>query len=66
MGAIIRIGLRYGAGFLVARGFLGESDGNMLAADPEVAAAIEMGIGVALGAASESWYYLAKRFGWSV
>lgn len=66
MGAIIRIGLRYGAGFLVARGLLGESDGNMLAADPEVAAAIEMGIGVALGAASEAWDYLAKRFGWSV
>ena len=38
----------------------------MLAADPEVAAATEMGIGVALGAASEAWYYLAKRFGWSV
>lgn len=66
MGAIIRIGLRYGAGFLVARGLLGESDGNMLAADPEVAAVIETGVGLALGAASEAWYWLAKRFGWSV
>lgn len=66
MGAIIRIGLRYGAGFLVARGLLGESDGNMLAADPEVAALIETGVGLALGAASEAWYYLAKRLGWDV
>jgi len=66
MGAIIRIGLRYGAGFLVARGLLGESDGNMLASDPEVAALIETGIGLALGAASEAWYYLAKRFWWNV
>lgn len=66
MGAIIRIGLRYGAGFLVARGLLGESDGNMLASDPEVAALIETGIGLALGAASEAWYWLAKKFGWSV
>jgi len=66
MGAIIRIGLRYGAGFLVARGLLGESDGNMLASDPEVAALIETGVGFALGAASEAWYWLAKRFGWSV
>ena len=66
MGAIIRIGLRYGAGFLVARGLLGESDGNMLASDPEVAALIETGVGLALGAVSEAWYYLAKRFGWGV
>lgn len=66
MGAIIRIALRYGAGILVTRGFLGESDGNMLASDPEVAALIETGIGVALGAASEAWYWLAKRFRWSV
>lgn len=66
MGAIIRIALRYGAGFLVARGLLGESDGNMLASDPEVAALIETGVGLALGVASEGWYWLAKRFGWSV
>jgi len=66
MGAIIRIGLRYGAGFLVARGLLGESDGNMLASDPEVAALIETGVGLAIGVTSEAWYYLAKRFGWGV
>lgn len=66
MAPIIRIVLRYGAGFLVARGLLGESDGNMLAADPEVAAAIETGVGLAIGAVSEGWYWLAKRFGWGV
>lgn len=66
MAAIIRIVLRYGAGFLVARGLLGESDGNMLASDPEVAALIETGVGLAIGVTSEAWYYLAKRFGWGV
>lgn len=50
----------------MARGLLGESDGNMLASDPEVAALIETGLGLALGAASEAWYWLAKRFGWNV
>ena len=64
MGAIVRIVLRYAAGFLVARGLLGESDGNMLAADPEVAALIETGVGLAIGAVSEGWYWLAKRLGW--
>lgn len=66
MGPLIRIVLRYGAGFLVARGMLGESDGNMLAADPEVAASIETGIGLAIVLVSEAWYWLARRFGWSV
>lgn len=64
MGAIVRILLRYAAGFLVARGLLGESDGNMLASDPELAALIETGIGLGLGVLSEFWYWLAKQLGW--
>lgn len=65
MSVFIRIFLRYLAGVLVARGLLMESDGNMLAGDPELAALLEMGIGMALGAISEAWYVLARRFGWS-
>jgi hypothetical protein len=65
MSVFVRIFLRYLAGVLVARGFLMESDGNMLAADPELASLIEMGLGLALGAVSEAWYALARKFGWS-
>lgn len=65
MSVFIRILLRYGAGFLIARGFLGENDGNMLAADPEVAAALELAAGTALGVVSEVWYMIARRLGWA-
>lgn len=64
MGVIIRIALRYGAGALVARGLLGESDGNMLASDPEVAAQLELAAGAILSLISEGSYALAKRLGW--
>ena len=64
-GAIARILLRYLAGVLVARGLLMESDGNMFASDPDIAALMEMGVGVALGAISEGWYVVAKRMGWN-
>jgi hypothetical protein len=65
MSVFVRIVLRYGAGFLVARGLLGESDGSMLAADPEVASFLEMAGGAALGAISEAWYMFARKLGWS-
>ncbi len=58
---LIRIGLRYGAAFLVARGFLSADDGATLATDPDV----QMVIGTALGALAEGWYFLARKFGWS-
>ncbi|MCZ8545084.1 hypothetical protein OOJ09_12895 [Mesorhizobium qingshengii] len=63
-GLIIRIGLRYGAGFLVARGLLGADDAAGFSTDPDIAAAIEAGAGVAVGAVVEGWHYLARRFGW--
>lgn len=53
--------LRYGAAFLVARGFLSADDGATLATDPDV----QMVIGTALGALAEGWYFLARKFGWS-
>lgn len=58
---IIRIGLRYGAAYLVARGLLSPDDGASLATDPDV----QMLIGTAMGAAAEGWYWAARRFGWS-
>ena len=58
---IIRIGLRYGAAYLVARGLLSPDDGATLATDPDV----QMALGVAMGAAAEGWMMLAKRFGWA-
>jgi hypothetical protein len=61
MSVFVRIFLRYLAGVLVAKGFLGDADGNMLATDPDVAALLEMSIGFAIGAASEAWYWLSKR-----
>lgn len=66
MSAVItRILLRYAAGALVAHGLLASDVGNQLAMDPDVLAALEVGVGAILMAISEGWYYLARRFGWS-
>lgn len=65
MGVFIRIFLRWAAGFLIAKGIFNESDANLITADPELAAMIEMGLGMALGAISEGWYVLARKFGWA-
>lgn len=63
-GAFARIGLRYIAGFLVARGLLSAYDGDFLSNDPDLAMLVELGAGVAAGFAAEGWYWLAKRMGW--
>jgi hypothetical protein len=63
-GLIARIALRYVAGVLVARGLLGADDATGFIADPDIAAGIEAGIGVAIGGVVEGWHYLARRFGW--
>lgn len=64
MDVVARILLRYGAGFLVAKGLLFPDMGAALEKDPEMLAWVQIGLGVALGAASEAWYWLAKRLGW--
>ncbi|TGS63024.1 hypothetical protein EN844_24650 [Mesorhizobium sp. M3A.F.Ca.ET.201.01.1.1] len=61
---IIRIALRYGAGVLVARGLLGSDDASAFSTDPGVQMALETGLGLAIGGATEAWHYLARRFGW--
>lgn len=58
---LIRIALRYGAAYLVARGLLTDEAGATIATDPDV----QMMIGVGMGSVAEGWYYLARRFGWS-
>ena len=62
---VTRILLRYISGALVVRGLLGADDGSMFANDPDVAMALETGLGLAVGAATEGWYYLARKWGWS-
>lgn len=65
MSVAVRIFLRWAAGFLIAKGIFSESDANLITSDPELAAMIEMGVGMALGAISEGWYVLARKFGWA-
>lgn len=60
----IRIGLRYLASALIVKGLLSPELGEALQKDPEVLAAIQVALGVAAGAISEGWYWLAKRMGW--
>jgi len=59
-GAIARIVLRYVAGFVI-----GPAVGAALANDPDVVNLATIGVGIAIAALSEGWYWLAKRFGWS-
>lgn len=65
MDVAIRIGLRYLAGFLVAKGFLMPDLGDALQKDPEILAAVQVAAGLAVGAISEGWYWLAKKLGWN-
>ncbi|RWM29390.1 hypothetical protein [Mesorhizobium sp.] len=60
-----RIGLRYGAGVLVARGLMGADDASAFSTDPDVQMVIETGAGLVISAISESWYWLAHKFGWA-
>lgn len=64
-GALLRIAIRYAVGALVARGFLSSDLGGSLSTDPDVEAAIQVGIAAAIGVAVEGWYWLAKRLGWA-
>lgn len=65
MGAIVRILLRYVVGALVAKAFISPDLGNTIVADPEIEMALQLGLGLAIGAATETFYALAKRWGWA-
>lgn len=56
-GAVARISLRYGAGYL-----LGAATGKALAADADLV----MVVGLVVAAAVEGFYTLAKKRGWSL
>lgn len=65
MTVFIRIGLRYVAAFLVARGLLDPGLGDAVATDPDVLAAAHIVGGALAALVAEGWYWLAKRMGWS-
>lgn len=64
-GVFARILLRYLAAVLVARGFMTDNIGTMLAGDADVLSAVTAAVGIAMAAAVEGWYFLARKFGWS-
>lgn len=61
---ITRIALRYIAGALVVRGFLGSDDAAAFTSDPDIQMAIEAGLGLAIAGATEAWHWAARKFGW--
>lgn len=64
LGPISRILLRVLVGILVGKAWFSPEDANALTSDPEIAAMIEAGLAAAIWAATEGWYWLAKRMGW--
>lgn len=62
---VIRIGLRYLAGFLVAKGVIDTNMGANLAADADILSVLEIAAGLAIAAATEVFYILARRLGWA-
>ena len=62
---IIRIGLRYLAAALVAKGVLSPEIGGLLSNDPDISMMVEIAAGAIIGLSAEAWYYLASRFGWA-
>lgn len=72
--AVSRIILRYLAGALVAYGMIEADLGKTLAADKDVYGLLLVGVdfaiatfpGLVVGAVSEAWYAMAKKFGWKL
>lgn len=59
-----RIILRYGVGYLAAKGFIPEELMNLVATDPDLQMIVHSVIGAALVAAIEGAYKLAQKYGW--
>lgn len=57
---IARIALRYAAAALITRGLLSPGDADTIVNDPDV----QIAVGALFGVVSESWFALAKKFGW--
>lgn len=58
---LARIILRYASGALVTYGVIPHDQAAELAMDPELA----LLVGAGIGALTEGFYVLARRFGWS-
>lgn len=61
---IARIILRYLSGFLVSYGLLSPDMGSEFAVDPDLINVLVIALGAIAGAATEFYYWLAKRYGW--
>ncbi|WP_144224135.1 hypothetical protein [Mesorhizobium amorphae] len=59
MGPYVRIILRYGVGAII-----GYQVGDQLSNDPDVVTAATVAATALVGVATESAYYLARKFGW--
>jgi acyl-coenzyme A thioesterase PaaI-like protein len=57
----IRIGLRYLSAALVSKGLLDNDTGNLLISDPQIAAAVEIAIGVAIASLTEAWHAVTLK-----
>jgi hypothetical protein len=57
----IRIGLRYLSAVLVTKGLIPSDTGNQLISDPEVAAAIEIALGVLIASVTEAWHAVTLK-----
>lgn len=63
MAPLIRIGLRYLAGYLIARGWLAQDDAGLFD-DPDLVTAISFGGAALCALASEAWYAFSRKMGW--
>ena len=62
--AYVRNALRYLAGALVLKGYMGVEAANTLVTDPFVVETAVMALGVVLGVVTEVAYGFAKKMGW--
>jgi hypothetical protein len=60
MAPLIRILARILAGFLIGAGYMTQGAAESVFSDP----AFDMAIGAVIIAATEGWYWLARKFGW--
>lgn len=60
-GPLIRVGLRYAAGLLAAKGLSSQAS---LLSDPDFAQVASYAGAMACSGISEGWWYLAKKRGW--
>lgn len=63
-GPIIRILLRVLSGFLIAKGWFAPETIGWIADDPDVIMVVNMAVGGVVWAATEAYYWMARKFGW--